>query len=79
MSRFTELQATIPRNGKACWRTVIDGKLTPKQRTELDEALNDLTISAGVLRRVLMLEWKVTDVGDTTIQRHRKGECSCPR
>jgi len=79
VSRFTELQASIPKNGKRCWRVAFNERLTPKQRAELDEALADPTISASVLRRVLVLEWKITELSESTIMRHRKGECTCPR
>jgi hypothetical protein len=54
--------------------------LTPKRRKELEEALKDTTIVGRVIQIVLS-EWVESRFvpNRNALDRHRRGDCRCPR
>lgn len=63
--------------GPRCTVAKIRDAMTSKDQRELDEAIADNDIPGTVLSRVL--KGRGYNIGPTPIQRHRKGECACPR
>lgn len=75
MSIRDEALAANRKNGSKCRVAVIKAEMSKKDAAELQEALEDIIIQASSISRVLAN--RGITIGVTTIQRHRRGECSC--
>lgn len=65
--------ALVP--GKLCQVAVIKREMSKKDAAELDEALGDIAIHGSAIARVL--NGRGFTVTNASIQRHRRGDCSC--
>lgn len=77
MNRFKVAAAKSSPAHPLCWRARIDPQLTPAQRKELDEAMDDFSIPASIIVLVVTEEWKFTQIQKTSVSRHRREACSC--
>ena len=63
------------RKGPLCTVKLILGELSPEDATGLNQAMADLEVKTTAIRRALVA--RGFQIGDTSIARHRKGECFC--
>lgn len=52
--------------------------LTPEQQAELDECMDTDAMTGAAIAKAIGTEWGIT-IQPSTVQRHRRGECSCGR
>jgi hypothetical protein len=64
-------------NGTRCTVSKVREAMPEEDRAEYDEALNDPTIPATILSRVL--RDRGYEISGQPIARHRKGVCGCAR
>jgi len=70
-----QLQAGRLRKGPPCAISLICAELAEEDAASLQEAFADAEIPAAVIYRVLT--GNGFSVSTNTVQRHRRGECSC--
>lgn len=72
-------EAAKSRNQTQCKMGVAFAQMSPKDRADVEEALEDATIPATVINRVLRDAGYDLDPKGESVQRHRRGDCACPR
>ena len=61
--------------GRRCGVAIVMALLTKKERDDLHQAIDDITIPSTIIQRVLnKRDIKITAYA---INRHRRGECVC--
>lgn len=70
-------RAAMVGRGPACGVRAVLATLEPGYRSEVEEAIADLTIEGNTISRILA-EDEVRLAGGT-ISRHRRGDCSCKK
>lgn len=63
------------RKGPLCTVHLIMDDLTPDDIAGLNQAMSDPEVKTTAIRRALVA--RGFQIGDTSIARHRKGECFC--
>ena len=76
MSLSAEAQAGRLRKGPVCSFAVFYAALAPEQRTEVDEALADAKVLGTKLHAAMVARGWDPPLPHT-IQRHRRGACTC--
>ena len=74
MSFADEVLAARERPGPRC--TFYHLNFDTADRADLDTALDEPFIPTAVIHRAMKA--RGVDIGDQTVARHRKGDCSCP-
>lgn len=75
MGLLDEFKNEPSRTGVLCRVEIVRGQVDPADLTDLDDALNDRTITAAAIERVL--HRKGIRLQANTITRHRRKECNC--
>jgi hypothetical protein len=76
MSLLDEAQSLTSRMGGTCGVELLLNSLSPEEQAELTEAIAS-SVEGSALARALA--GRGHRVPSQTIQRHRRGECTCPR
>lgn len=76
MSLLAEATALTTRKGGVCSVNLLEQTLEPALLAELREAL-DSQVETSALARALTARGH--DIKATALQRHRRGDCACPR
>ena len=74
-SLFAEIEAENTHVGPRCTVAVILDELTPEDAAALRAAFSKQAFTAAAIARTLRKRGH--RITDGTVQRHRKGECSC--
>lgn len=75
MGLFDEMKNEKARPNATCTVKKVLNAMTKKERDELQAALDDMTIQAVAISRVL--ERRGVELKADTIRRHRKRDCRC--
>lgn len=75
MSIRDEARAASRKGGFLCKVAKVKMEMSKKDAAELQEALEDVTIDGTAIARVMGN--RGIKIGVTSIQRHRRGDCSC--
>ena len=75
MSIRDEALAASRKGGFMCRVAKVKLEMSKKDAAELQEALDDITIDGTAIARVLSN--RGIKIGVNSIQRHRRGDCSC--
>ena len=77
MSLLDDIEAETTGTGPRCTVALLLRGLTDDDRADLETALANPAIPASAIHRAL--HKRGHSIGDTTLQRHRRGTCRCPR
>lgn len=75
MSLADEARALTSRQGSQCDMGLLLARLPQSDKSEIEEALADDTVEGTALARAL--KNRGIDVAAHTVNRHRRGDCSC--
>jgi hypothetical protein len=76
MSLLAEATALTTRKGGVCSVSLLEQTLDPATLAELREAMGS-PVETSALARALTARGH--DIKATALQRHRRGDCACPR
>lgn len=76
-SLLEEVAAARPRKGPPCTVAVILEALNDKDAADLRTLLRDKSVFSSTIATVL--ERRGHLVGDSSLQRHRRGKCECAK
>ena len=75
MSIKDEARANMRMGGQKCLVSVVKAEMTKAEQAELDEALDDVVVTAAAIARVLRN--RGYKISEASLQRHRRRECHC--
>ena len=75
MSIRDEARANMRVGGQKCLVKVVKAEMPAAEQAELDEALNDVVVTAAAIARVL--RGRGYKISEASLQRHRRRECHC--
>lgn len=78
MGLLDDIKAEVTRQGPVCSVGILIDDLSPEDSKELQLAFEDRSIPGTAILRALKARGHIKFT-DHTIQRHRRGECSCSK
>lgn len=75
MGLLNDIMDERPRKSRHCTVHLLLASMDTKDQSDLETALEDLTIQSTIIQRVL--ERKGYKIASTALARHRRGDCAC--